>query len=668
MMNRQARASAIFGRSRVVATNTIDVLGVREEGAKDKGKMMSTTEDEPPVAHQVARNSDPPSFSTDLTNISLAGDNFSDMPDTSLAEPSMVLDDTNDHTMESGNLAEGSMSMGDVPPVHRELSVRSGVADLPPVGEIRNDPAHAPSTGWTKKKICLVSTVVIVLLAIIIGVSVGVTNKNKSSGAPVTQSSLSDEEQRERLAAVANFLIDEGISFEEAVTTVGSPQNRAASFMAIDDEAMMDIPKSRGMSDAFRFIERYALAVYYYALGGDTWDFKMNFLTPDDTCLWYQTLRTTQGQRNNFGVQCNPNGEGKVSVLLMPWNNMIGQLPEEIGLLTDLQFLAIPSNRNLYGPLPEVMRKLTKLEFLHVAGNAFDGDLPEWIGDLTKLSSLALSDNNFQGSIPASISKMDALRFLSLDGNTIYGQMDALESMSNLEYLYLEHNQIEQGLGSDTLRGLTNLKQLDLSDNMLTGRVPRHLLHMPNLDVLDLSDNLLTGKLPATIPRNTALNFLFLHGNELTGDIPSSVLNLTALNHLDLSQNKFSGEIPSFLGNITNMVYLFLAHNDFAKGPLPEFVTRLNTLRDLSLKRTQLTGTIPTWIGSLQSLLLLDLDQNELVGTLPTELGLLTYLGLLLLNRNQLTGTIPTQISNMGNLGELLWLSSIVGNCEAYAH
>lgn len=584
--------------------------------------MMSTTEDEPPRADTStnAFSSFQSDLDTGMTDLSIQGDEtFSDIP----AEPSFA----------------------------REPSVRSGVADLPSVEEVRHDPAHATSGGWTKNKIMLVGGGIIVLLAIVIGVSVGVSNRNKSSEAqPVTQSTLSDEQQRVRLASVVTFLIDEDISYEDAVTTPGSPQNRAAAFMAIDDQAQLEVPGSRGEEEAFKFIQRYALAVYYYALGGEAWDFKMNFLTPDSTCIWFQTLRTTTGQRNNFGAQCDE--DGRISTILMPWNNMVGSLPFEMGLLSDLTFLAIPSNRNLSGPLPDAMRKLTKLEFLHLAGNAFAGPVPEWIGELSKLSSLALSDNAFQGSIPSSMSGMDALRFLAMDGNSIYGQMDHLESLSNLQYLYLEHNQIEQMLDSDTLRGLTKLEQLDISDNMLSGRVPRHLLHMKELDVLDLSDNLLTGKLPATIPSNSALNFLFLHGNQLTGEIPSSIFNLTALNHLDLSQNKFTGEIPSFLGNITNLVYLFLSHNDFDKGPLPESFTQLGTLRDLSLKQTQRTGTIPTSIGKFQSLLLLDLDRNELVGSLPTELGLLTYLGLLLLNHNQLTGTIPEEVSNMGNLGE----------------
>jgi Leucine-rich repeat (LRR) protein len=526
----------------------------------------------------------------------------------------------------------------------------------------------------TRNKKIIVSVLTVAVIAIIVGVSVGVSNKNKKE-ATASSAAISDEAQRVRLSSVASFLIDEGISLEDAVMTAGSPQNRATSFMAIEDVAQLEVPLSKADPLAFKFIQRYALATFYYALGGESWDYTMNFLTPDDTCLWFQTILTTGGQRNNFGAQCSLNGH--VRVILLPWNNMAGEVPPEIGLFTALEFFAIPSNRDVRGALPSEMKKLTNLDFLMLSQNYFTGPVPEWIGDLTKLTSLVLGDNAFQSSIPMTIRNLDQLVLLSLDGNRLYGQLDTIEQLTNLQFLYLGKNQLKQTLGSNTLRNLTKLKQLDLGDNIFDGGVPHHVLHMSSLEVLDLSGNMLSGKLPSTIPRNSALNSLFLHGNQLSGDIPSSFFNLTALNQLDLSDNKFTGLIPSFLGNFTNMSYLFLSNNDFDRAPIPEFLPQRGNLRVLSLKSTNRTGTIPSFIGEMTSLLFLDLVGNELTGSLPTELGLLTYLGLLLLNRNnvrrlrkccftsakfafssnfylslQLTGTIPSQVSNMTTLGK----------------
>jgi Leucine-rich repeat (LRR) protein len=481
-----------------------------------------------------------------------------------------------------------------------------------------------------RKRKIIVSVLTVAVIAIIIGFSVMAATMVKNKNKTVAPSH--SDSQIDRVSSVMSFLIDEEISTKADVTNVGSPQNRAAHFMATDDTAKFKIPSSKSDVDSYKFIQRYALVTFYYALGGKSWDDGMNFLGSNDTCNWFKELTTDGGQRNNFGAQCNSNGH--VRVIVLPWNNMAGELPPEIGLLTALEFVAIPSNRYVRGALPSEMKKLTNLEFLMLSQNNFTGPVPEWIGDLTKLTSLLLGDNAFQSTIPMTIRNLDQLDLLSLDGNTLYGQLDAVEHLTNLRFLYLEKNQLEQTLGSDTLRNLTKLEQLDLSDNIFDGGVPRHVLHMSSLEVLDLSGNMLSEKLPSTIPRNSALNSLFLHGNQLSGDIPSSFFNLTALNQLDLSDNKFTGLIPSFLGNFTNMSYLFLSNNDFDRAPIPEFLPKMGNLRDLSLKSTNRTGTIPSFIGDMTSLLLLDLDGNELAGSLPTELGLLTDLGLLLLNRN----------------------------------
>jgi Leucine-rich repeat (LRR) protein len=513
---------------------------------------------------------------------------------------------------------------------HSDDSVRPRKSRLPVLCDTRK-----------KRILAVVALACAAVVAIVVGVSVAtVATKNTK---------MSDNS-----SPVMSFLIREGISSEADVTRAGSPQNRAALWIATLDAAKLEIPSSSS-DDAdsfFQFIQRYALATFYYALGGESWDFSMNFLSWNDTCDWFQELATDNGgQVDKFGALCN--NVKRVHKILIPWNNMAGQVPPEIGLLTDMRFLAIPSNRNVRGTLPSEMKKLTNLEFLMLSQNNFNGTLPDWIGDLTKLSSLSLGSNDFQGSIPSTIGNLTELTFLSMERNVLSGQMDALEPLFNLQFLYLEKNQFEQTLGSDTFRNLTKLQQLDLSDNFLDGGVPRHLLHMSALHVLDLSNNVLSGTLPTNIARNSALEFLFLYGNQLTGEIPTSVQNLTALNHLDLSNNNnFTGPLPFFLGGLSDLTYLFLANNEFDKGPIPGFLPQLGALRDLSLKGTHRTGTIPSFIGEMTNAMLLDLDRNELTGPLPTELGLLTSLGLLLLNRNQLTGTIPLEVSNMSNLGK----------------
>ena len=62
---------------------------------------------------------------------------------------------------------------------------------------------------------------------------------------------------------------------------------------------------------------------------------------------------------------------------------------------------------------------------------------------------------------------------------------------------------------------------------------------------MNLSHNLLTGKIPKRIGEMRSLESADFSVNKLSGSIPKSMSRLTFLNHLNLSHNKLTGEIPS---------------------------------------------------------------------------------------------------------------------------
>lgn len=74
--------------------------------------------------------------------------------------------------------------------------------------------------------------------------------------------------------------------------------------------------------------------------------------------------------------------------------------------------------------------------------------------------------------------------------------------------------------------------------------------------------NLLTGiVLKQVIGLSTQLTNINLSHNFLTGPLPSEVGNLKNLNLFDVSVNKISGEIPSTLGNCFILESLHLQDN-----------------------------------------------------------------------------------------------------------
>lgn len=110
----------------------------------------------------------------------------------------------------------------------------------------------------------------------------------------------------------------------------------------------------------------------------------------------------------------------------------------------------------------------------------------------------------------------------------------------------------------DTILSL--LTSLDISQNNLSGEIPKQLTSLQGLLSLNLSGNQLSGKIPDKIGDMTWLQSLDLSMNQLSGKLPPSLSNLYFLSHLNVSYNNLWGKIPlstqlqsmqasSFIGN-----------------------------------------------------------------------------------------------------------------------
>ena len=84
---------------------------------------------------------------------------------------------------------------------------------------------------------------------------------------------------------------------------------------------------------------------------------------------------------------------------------------------------------------------------------------------------------------------------------------------------------------------MTNLENLPLWGNNLTGPIPPELGRLSNLDVLTLYNNNLTGPIPPELGDLTNLTYLWVTNNNLTGPLPSSMTNLGRLEYLGIENN-----------------------------------------------------------------------------------------------------------------------------------
>lgn len=185
---------------------------------------------------------------------------------------------------------------------------------------------------------------------------------------------------------------------------------------------------------------------------------------------------------------------------------------------------------------------------------------------------------------------------------------------------------------------LTDMTNLDLSENILSGTIPTELFYLSNLGTFDLDENFLTGTMPTEVSNlRRTVGWFSTFRNELTGTIPVRELSLcTNLFVVSIEFNNFSGPMDSQWSRLRDLLYLGLAGNNLS-GTLPSELSEMNLMRILRF------GTL-----------------LELSGTVPTELGLLTDLEDFYINDNQLTGTIPTEFASLTKLTALSFRNSMV--------
>ncbi|KAL4571641.1 hypothetical protein LXL04_018404 [Taraxacum kok-saghyz] len=126
---------------------------------------------------------------------------------------------------------------------------------------------------------------------------------------------------------------------------------------------------------------------------------------------------------------------------------------------------------------------------------------------------------------------------------------------------------------------------------------------------------------------------------------------------LTIFSGNISGHITEAIGNLPYLETLILRKLTNLTGQIPSSITKLTSLKTLTISWTNLSGPIPSFLSQIKSLASLDLSYNSFTGAIPPELSTLPKLRTLRLDRNRLTGSIPESFGNFTGRVPAIYLS-----------
>ena len=488
-----------------------------------------------------------------------------------------------------------------------------------------------------------------------------------------------------RNVATALALVAAGLALALLLVAMGQPQPASAQTppsqtdTATPTATATPVIPPECVSRTPKTGDREVLEILYCATGGDNWTSNANWMSDEPLSQWH-------------GV--GTHSDGRVHTLWLRNNRLSGQIPPEIGNLSNPHTLRLSNNR-LSGQIPPEIGNLSSLWLLGLSANNLSGPIPPEIGNLSNLWSLGLSVNDLSGPIPSEIGNMPRLFVFYARGNRLTCFPRSLlrirhATIDGIPFCPVALAATPTPAGTVTATPTATATPTPTATPTATASATATATATPTPSICDtrtpktgdrevlevfycatggdnwynntnwMSDESLKewyGITTNSAGRVTKLKFYtykgFSYGNNLVGTIPSELGNLPKLEELQIDNNRLSGAISPQLGNLPNLERLILSDNQLT-GSIPSQLGSLSKLEYLALGYNQLTEPIPTELGNLSNLEVMNLSGNDLDGSIPSQLGNLSKLIELVLNENNLTGPIPPQL---GNLSELLALS-----------
>ena len=306
----------------------------------------------------------------------------------------------------------------------------------------------------------------------------------------------------------------------------------------------------------------------------------------------------------------------KLNILQLSGNQIENLDANLFSNLTAVTSIDLSNNRNITDLPADLFKNNINLKQLNLKGNRIKSFQPNLFKSLVKLDSLLLDnqlvDNKlpipgdlFQNNIELSNLNLGDLSIQNLDDPRTFS------SLTKLQNLYLERNEIGPNLPKTAFQFNSELKQLRLHKNKIQNLDGNAFSSLTKVESIYLNRNDITAIPFDLFKNNFELTLLHLDENEIENLPASSFSNLFKLSELTLSFNKLEILPAGLFDTNIHLTKLYLADNQIKNLDAGLFST-LEKLSILELNENQIESLPVGLFDNNIELTYLELSVNQI--------------------------------------------------------
>lgn len=230
-------------------------------------------------------------------------------------------------------------------------------------------------------------------------------------------------------------------------------------------------------------------------------------------------------------------------------------------------------------------------------------DVPKWA------ERLELQSNAITEIRPEDLKGLPNLKYLDLGKNDIKMiNGTVFRDLPGLKTLKLDYNQLTE---IPLVPAPLNIEELSLSQNHVYSIPLATMSNLPHLKILDLSNNNIMTIANGSFPDGSKLTHLNLIGNRIAALDKGSMSNLTYLETLKMNKNKLTELLPGVFSGLHSLKTLELMRNEIQMLKSLTFKDLL-MLQNLKLKRNSISLISNGAFVGLENMENLFLDHNDI--------------------------------------------------------